>query len=177
MADVRSMKKIPFFLVIVLFSCESALQQHETSITGKVAKNNLIEFKVNGQQVRTSGWNISRLTWSQGEKQWLNITTNMNEDKRTIMANLDGIAPGTYSFNENSSIKTSHADFKPDYRGDMLKSFAFMSGAFQLTEVDTVRNIVNGSFSGKAKDIQGNIVDITEGKIINCKLKPDVIRY
>ena len=59
----------------------------------------------------------------------------------------------------------------------MLKSYAFISGAFQLTEVDTVQNIVNGSFSGKAKDIRGNVIEITEGKIINCKLKPDVIRY
>ena len=115
-ADVCIMKIIAFLVFIVLFSCKPALQQHDTGITGKMDRNNRIEFKVNGQLVRTSGWNISRLTWSPGEKQWLNITTNMNEDKRTIMANLDGIAPGIYSFTENSGLKTSHADFKPDYR-------------------------------------------------------------
>ena len=171
---------IVVFASIVLFSCaENAGKDNSVLAVSENASstNSRISFKVNGKTVKTSGWNISRLTWKTGEKEWLNITTNMHEDKRTIMANLDGAVPGTYALSENGGMKASHADYKPDYEGDMTKSYSFISGAFVITEVDTVHNRINGNFAGKVKDIKGEVLEITEGKIVNVELRPGVMHY
>jgi hypothetical protein len=55
-----------------------------------------------------------------------------------------------------------------------MDSYSFVSGEFNLTEVDTVKNILNGTFSGVAKNIQGKTVTITDGQLINVKMKPGV---
>ncbi|MFL5810711.1 MAG: hypothetical protein ACJ749_14405 [Flavisolibacter sp.] len=164
----------------LLFACkENAVikDKNDAAMVNAASSNSNISFKVNGETVRTSGWNISRLIWKPGEKQWLNITTNMHEDKRTILANLDGIVAGTYPLIENGGMRSSHADYKPDYSGDMMNSYSFVSGSFVLTEVDTVHNKINGNFSGKVKNSKGEILEITEGKILNAEMKEGVMSY
>ena len=163
---------------IVLSACGSNSGESAHVFPAKEsAETNLISFKVNGETVSTSGWNISRLTWKDGDKQWLNITTNMHEDKRTIMANLDGAVPGTYVLAEDGGFRASSGSYKPDYIGDMLQSYSFISGSFVLTEVDTVKNKVNGSFSGKVKNKSGEIIEITDGKMENVEMRAGVMHY
>jgi hypothetical protein len=173
------MKK--YFVILsaafLLVRCGSNEQPELRIASSAETKANVISFKVNGKLVTTSGWNISRLTWKNGEKEWLNITSNMHQDKRTIMANLDGAVAGTYSFAEGGGMKASHGDYKPDYTGDMMRSYSFISGSFVITEVDTVHNKINGSFSGRVKNNQGDILEITEGRLVNLDLRPTVLRY
>src|SRR4051812_39943003 len=58
--------------------------------------SNLITFKVAGTLVKTSGWNISEFVRDGAGALGLNITTNMHQDKRTILMNLNGVTPGAY---------------------------------------------------------------------------------
>lgn len=132
--------------------------------------SNLIVFKVAGKLVKTSGWNISEFIRDGAGALGLNITTNMHEDCRTIMMNLNGCTPGHYTFSENHTLSDSYGDYKPDYTGDLFYSYSFVSGAFDLTEVNTEKNYINAMFSGTVKDRQGNTLEITEGKIINGTL-------
>ncbi len=101
----------------------------------------------------------------------------MHKEKRTIGVNLNGAIPGTYSFMEEGSLKQSHGDYKPDYKRDMMNSYSFASGSFILTEVDTVKGIVNGTFSGTVKNLKGETLNITDGRIINGTIKSEVCRY
>jgi len=139
------------------------------------SQDNLIKFTVNGKQVITSGWTISRVKWSfDPSKEWLNITTDMHKEKRTIGVNLNGAVAAVYLLEEGGSFKKkSHGDYKPDYT-DFLNAYSFISGEFELTEVDTVRNIVNGSFYGTVINTKGETLNISDGKIINGRLKPGV---
>ena len=176
------MKKISLIALTltVVFGCaENTVTKDKSvaAIANASSTNSTISFKVNGETVRTSGWNISRLTWKAGEKEWLNITTNMHEDKRTIMANLDGAVPGTYALVENAGMKSSHGDYKPDYTGDMMNSYSFVNGSFILTEVDTVHNKISGTFSGTVKNLKGEVLEITEGKIVKAEMKKEVTHY
>jgi hypothetical protein len=136
---------------------------------------NIIRFKVNGDEVKTSGWIIRQFTWSNQPAVWMNITSDMHKDKRTIDVNLNGAKPGTYTFDDNGVVmESSHGSYHPDI-DEPSNSYSFVSGAFVLTDVDTVRHIVNGTFSLTARNAKGETVDITDGKIINGKLKPGVI--
>src|SRR5215217_7788757 len=112
-AQKKAMKNyIILVTAIVLSACGSNSNESAHVFPAKEAgETNLISFKVNGETVSTSGWNISRLTWKDGDKQWLNITTNMHEDKRTIMANLDGAVPGTYVLAEDGGFRASSRSY------------------------------------------------------------------
>ena len=140
---------------------------------------NLITFKVNGQKVISSGWTISRFTQSSDPShEWLNITSNMKEDKRTINMNISGTAPGTYSLVSGESMKKgSYGAFYPDYLGDLTKSFSFNKGSFVISSIDLKKKTVSGTFSGTVQNLRGDKIEITEGKIINGALNPDVIHY
>lgn len=141
--------------------------------------NNSINFKINGHQVNTTGWTISRFTNSSDPLyEWLNITTNMKADKRTVNVNLNGSVPGTYSFDENLPVlKKSHGSFYPDYLEDMGNSYSFSSGSFTIMTIDTIRHTVNAIFKGTVKNLKGETLEITEGVISDGLLNQDVIRY
>jgi hypothetical protein len=141
--------------------------------------NNRISFKLNGQQVHTLGWTISRFTHSSDPlHEWLNITTDMKADKRTINVNLNGSIPGNYSFEENiPAVKKSHGAFYPNYLDDMGNSYSFSSGSFTIIAIDTTGHTVNAVFSGTVKNLRGETFEITEGEISDGLLNSNVIRY
>jgi hypothetical protein len=104
---------------------------------------------------------------------WLNIVSNMHMDKRTINVNLNGALPGKYVLHESGMLKNSHGMYTPDYN-KIRDSYSFISGEFNLTVVDTVKNIINGTFFGVAKNDEGKTVTITDGKLVNVKLSPGI---
>src|SRR6266498_3252604 len=177
------MKKMPLFCIIALLAtgCNNnktgngESSDKKSGSTSSSSGENVISFKVNGDEVKTSGWNIRRFTWSNQSVVWMNITSDMHKENRTINVNLNGAKPGTYNFDDQGVImEKSHGAYNPDFSGP-LNSYSFVSGSFIITDVDTVRNIVNGTFSGTVKNTKGETLDITEGKIINGALKPGII--
>ena len=177
------MKKMyPFFLTALLVvSCNN----NNTPSTGNSDKNsadasssttkNFISFKVNGDEVKTSGWNISLFRWSNQTPVWMNITSDMHKEKRTINVNLNGANPGTYSFDDKGVImEKSHGSYHPDF-SESLNSYSFVSGSFVITDVDTVHHILNGTFSGSVKNAKGETLNITDGKIVNGQLRVGII--
>jgi hypothetical protein len=160
----------------LLFACggnNEKKEAGETKIT--TGDGGQISFKVDGQQVNSEGWNVMRFIWdSNTPGEWLNITSNMHKDKRTINVNLNGAVPGKYVFMEGSSKTTSNGVYFPDFSKPMM-SYLFESGEFNITGVDTDKNILNGTFSGTAVSIDGQKVEITDGKLVNVKIKPGVV--
>ena len=139
--------------------------------------NNLVYFKINGEAIKTSGWTISRFTFKDS-KEWLNVTTNMNAEKKTINVNIYGTIPGTYDFGEGLGVqKKSHGSFYPDYMDDITNSYSFSSGSFIITSIDTVQRTLNADFFGIVKNGKGESFEITDGKIINGTLNIGVINY
>ena len=170
----------------LLASCEQAKNGKEekqegatTRVAAKATGDNVITFKVDGQPVTTTGWTISRFAWNTNpEHEWLNITSNMKIEKRTINVNLNGAVPGTYRIEEaGAGRQQSHGSFFPDYLENMTNSFSFSEGSFSLTEVDTLHHRVNATFNGIVKNLRGETMQITEGQIINGLLNTSVIRY
>jgi hypothetical protein len=171
-----------------IFFCACSDSPRSNNATGTINENtgakgatgnsgqwetNVISFKINGQLVKTSGWNIS--TYRLGKSEGVNITSNMHEDARTVVININGLTSGTYNFTYGIKNITApgvaYGSYRADYLKDMLNSYHFESGQFTITAIDTVNGILNGSFSGKAKNSNGIEVDITEGKVMNGKLK------
>ena len=106
------------FLLLILIglftSCSSKQKISAADRQGDISIENLITFKVNGKEIKTHGWNISRFM---GNGINLNITSDMHEDKRTLMLNLNGWTPGKYSL-QNSFTSDTHSGYghyKPDY--------------------------------------------------------------
>lgn len=173
------MKPLLYYLLLsfVIFSCGQAdktkttkndSESKGTSSSGE----NIISFKVDGDEVKTEGWIVQRFIWdSKNVAPWLNITSNMHKDKRTINVNLFGATPGQYNFVEDGPIMGStHGSYFPDFSSP-LTSYSFINGGVNITDVDTVKGVVNGTFMGTAKDGNGKTVMISEGKLINVKLK------
>jgi len=125
--------------------------------------------------VSTEGWVVQRFVWDdKTPNTWMNITSNMHKDKRTIKVNLAGGAPENYGFSENSSYMTdSHGSYFPDFSKPM-ESYQFTTGEFHIIVVDTVKGIISGTFSGTVKDRNGKELVISDGKLTNVKLKKGV---
>ncbi|MFI5130129.1 MAG: hypothetical protein ACHQFX_09070 [Chitinophagales bacterium] len=171
---------------IVFVRCNSGTAANASGNDAAITKKasdpitgiNVIEFKVNGQPVKTSGWNISRFGFKGNSAEWLNITTNMHDEKRTINVNLSGAVPGSYSFGEVADLKgQSRGSFFPNYMGDMTNSFSFTKGMFNITEVDTVGGKISGVFWGTVRNLKGETLEITDGKIINGSLQSRIMKY
>jgi len=161
------------FLSLAIGSC-SRSNKHLTgkrSATANTCTDNSICFKVNGDLVQTSGWNISRFDMGKGIG--LNITTSMHDDKRTIMINIRGDKAGSYSLGD---MGTAYGDYKPDYN-DLLNAFSFQDGTIRILKIDTVSNRLNATFEGTVKNSEGKTLPVTEGKITNGKLAPGVTIY
>lgn len=170
-------------LAVVLASCNSSstlsknAETYPTDNATAGKSENLIRFKVNGQSVETTGWTISRFTLASDPKhEWLNVTTNMKADKRTINMNIAGTTPGTYAIG-GKGTHGSHGAYYPDYLGDLGRSFSFASGNFTITSIDTVKHLVNAKFSGTVKSLKGESFEVKDGEILNGVLNLSVIPY
>jgi hypothetical protein len=177
------MKKISLFYLVVFLAINcnnnktvnAENSDKKSGDTISAEGKNVISFKVNGDEIKTSGWNIRRFTWTNQSAVWMNITSDMRKEKRTINVNLNGAEPGTYNFDDEGVImEKSHGSYRTDF-SDPSGSYSFVGGSFVITDVDTVHQVVNGTFSVTAKNSKGETVNITDGKIINGALKPGII--
>ncbi|HEV8283036.1 MAG TPA: hypothetical protein VGQ09_01930 [Chitinophagaceae bacterium] len=181
------MKQIKIILIAGLFvlpmsSCTN-MEAEQSNIKQAIpvketAIDNSIIFKLNGELVTTSGWNISRFKMTNDSRESLNITTNMHQEKRTFNVNIEGSEAGTYVIKGNDNSKNHfYGSYFPDYMNDLNNSYSFETGSFIINELDTVKNILNGTFSGTVKNMKGESLEITNGKIVNGRLTPGVTVY
>jgi hypothetical protein len=165
----------------VITSCTNSNAKETNSTNAVLSKegtDNIISYKVNGELVTTSGWNISRFKLTNVSSESLNITTNMHDEKRTINMNISGTEPGEYTAKvDDRSDHNFYGSYFPDYIDDLSNTYSFQSGSFTISKIDTVRNIVNGSFWGTVKNIKGEILEISDGKIVNGRLTAGVTNY
>ena len=170
-----------FITAIAAGGCNAVagLQQQgeDFGANANVKNENMIEFKVNGDLVKTSGWSIRRVLFDGNSSEWLNITSNMHDEPRTINVNLCGTSPGNYAIDDVDPGAKSHGAFFPDYIGDMTNSYAFIKAVFNITSIDIIKGIVNGKFSGTVRNMVGQTLEITDGRIVNGSLKAGVTRY
>jgi hypothetical protein len=176
-----------FFALLIIMGCNNSAPESTISpgsanapVTTTADNDNTIMFKVNGEPVKTVVWNISDMVIMTGVYT-LNVTSDMHKDKRTILLNLNaekntGFKPGTYSFVHGPNTVTrpgiAYGSYRPDYFKNITSgAWHFESGAFVISSIDTARNILNATFSGKVKNEKGEEAGITEGKIVNGKIK------
>jgi len=180
------MKSLPIILFVAalaltISSCDNSSAKKTNSKQGVLAnagKGNVISYKVNGELVTTSGWNISRFKLTSASKESLNITTNMHDEKRTININVSGTEPGEYTAKlDDKSDHNFYGSYFPDYMDDLSNTYSFETGSLTITEIDTLKNILNGSFSGNVKNIKGEIIEIRDGRIVNGRLTAGVTKY
>ncbi|HEX2609345.1 MAG TPA: hypothetical protein VHK91_18320 [Flavisolibacter sp.] len=142
--------------------------------TAQEQKDNSIHFKVDGQTISTSGWNISRFDMGKGLQ--LNVTTNMHEDKRTVLLNINGVKPGIYKLGSGSrGDGTGYGSYKPDYN-DMLNSFRFTEGEFELQTIDTMKGFIEARFQGTVMKGDQQF-RITDGVIHKGALRSGITTY
>jgi hypothetical protein len=173
------MKKILLFFTVAAWL--AACNNNKSGSTGDqkvpAAGNSskaTISFKADGALVNTTGSIVQRFIWGDTfTKVWINITSNPNRDKRTINVNLYGENPGTYVFKEGNMMQNSHGSYYPDF-SKVFDACFFKTGEFDLTVVDTVNNVLSGTFFGTCESSDGKKVIITEGKLDNVPLKPGV---
>ena len=148
-----------------------------TNTESNSSGDNKITFKVGGQTVTTDGWAISRYLIA--GQNGVSITSNMHQDPKTVSINVNTITPGTYPFSFGvrapMSPNVAYGSYRPDFLKQVMNMYNFQSGSVTIISVDTVENIVNLTFNGTGKNKNGEEVEITDGKVINGKLKPGVI--
>ncbi len=180
------MKALPVILFAWILaatssSCNNSSAKETNSkdvVVAKAGKDNIISYKVNGQLVTTSGWNISRFKLTSASKESLNVTTNMHDEKRTININVSGTEPGEYTAKvDDKSDHNFYGSYFPDYMDGLGNGYLFETGSFTIIGIDTVKNIVNGRFSGTVRNIKGEVLEISDGKIVNGKLAAGVTKY
>ena len=161
-------------ILTILYSCsESSGTTPASSHSVQSITDNEIQFSVDGKTVKTNGWNISRFDMGNGVG--LNITSDMHKDSRTIAFNLSGYKTGVYKISDRHSSNSAYGDFKPDYN-DLLNSYSFKEGEINIISIDTVKGLLNASFSGMV--VKGSEqIKISDGKIENGKLKSGITKY
>jgi hypothetical protein len=179
-----NMKAAYFYLLILLLavSCgqndKGKTETNSDTTASKAANtsgNNTISFKADGETINSEGWIVQRFVWdNKTPSPWLNIVSNMHKDKRSINVNLNGTAAVDYTFAENAPLmSSSHGSYFPDYSNPM-GSYSFISGKVSITEIDTVANLVSGTFEVTAKSNDGKTVTITEGRINKVPMKAGI---
>jgi hypothetical protein len=164
-----------------LISCGESVPTRVSMINVKTktetgALSNTIRYSVNGKKVLSSGWNISRFDMGKGPG--LNITSNMHEDPRTVLFNVNGIKPGTYALSEDGSgAGTAYGSYRPDYKNEMLNAYSFTSGSLIIDLVDTAKGSLTAHFEGIARNAKGEQVSIADGEVIEGKLAPGITKY
>jgi hypothetical protein len=174
------MKRIFLFALVGLMACHSSNTQDsatgETSSTGTGTSTNAdeekgtITFKANGETVNTSVLNLAGFQFANQPK-GLNITSDMHQEKRGVNMNIGGYAAGDYPFTIESG-KAMHALglYYPDY-GQANDFYQFINGHVNVTRFDTVKNVMEATFSGTAKNAEGKTVQITDG-VLNGRISP-----
>jgi hypothetical protein len=174
----KSITITTLFFLLAACSNNSSNQKDNKNIkedNASVPSSNVISFKVDGDPVTTEGGIVERFIWDDKTPGvWINITSRSNREKRTINVNLKGSIAGTYEFGNGDLMQTTHGSYYPDML-DAMHGYHFKTGGFVLTEVDTVKNLINGTFSGTARSSDGKTVDITDGQLINLDLQPGII--
>jgi hypothetical protein len=177
------MKKLLFLLLpgTLLMACNNdkkttgdQTKQANMSSSHSTPGDNEFLFTVNGEQVKTSGWNIAYFDMGDGKDKQINITSDMHKDPRTIMFNINGDKPGTYLISTGMDAQKpgiAYGSYRPDYTKDMQNIYSFESGEIVITSIDPAAHILNATFHGVAKNANGESVTITNGQIINGKLK------
>jgi len=162
-----------FICFLYLHACSNSSAEDTIPAPAK-EKGNYISFKVNGQKVETSGWNISR--FDVDGKIAINVTTNMHLDKRTVAFNLRGDHTGKYSLDEFvKGDGTAYGSYRPDYSA-LMEAFSFKEGQIDITGIDTTKGLLNATFHGIAEEGDQRFI-ITDGKIQNGKLSKGVTKY
>jgi hypothetical protein len=176
------------FVVLLLAGCNNKKASDKESTTDKKesadnkltssSQHNVILFTVNGEKVTSSGWNISRFNFGNGAGNSVNLTSNMHEQPKTINININGDRPGVYPLQSGlGTLKTpgvAYGSYTPDYMNGIGNHFSFKDGEFEIISIDTVAGSLNAKFHGTAKNMKGESVTITDGQVIDGKLKTGV---
>jgi hypothetical protein len=177
------MKKIYSLIIcfsVTVLSCNNNTQAaKETSPAREkdkapFADDNIISFTANGENIISAGHNISRFTMD--GKIWINITSNMRKDTRTVNMNIAGDKTATYSF-DVSSLKNTNGSYYPDYMKQITNSYRFISGEVTITSIDTAKGMLNAIFKGTVQNAKKETIEIKNGKVINGKLKPGITSF
>ncbi len=144
----------------------------ETSSDAGDEDKGTITFKANGETVNTSVLNLAGFQFPNSPK-GLNITSDMNKDKRVVNMNVSSYAAGDYTFKEEGITKTSMTMgmYFPNY-SQANDPYTFISGHVNISKFDTVNNVMEGTFSGIVKNSEGKTIEITDGIIKNGKISP-----
>lgn len=174
-----------FFLLALVFAMACNSSKNADSKTESSANTNTettadadeeskgsITFKANGETVNTAVLNLAGFQFPNSPK-GLNVTSDMNKEKRTVNINLNGYTTGDYSFTKESIDKSQTAIglYFPDY-SQGSDSYNFTSGHVNVSRFDTVNNVFEATFSGTAKNSEGKTIEITDGVVKNGKISP-----
>lgn len=137
--------------------------------------DNVITFKINRETVNTTPMAISRMF--AGGKHLLNLVSDARKQPKTINISATGFTPGTYKFaNAVNALQSEglffYGSYSPNPQKDVLDVYSIVDGEFNITSIDTVNNILNATFSATVKNVKDEVINITEGKIINGKINP-----
>lgn len=176
------MKRIFLFALVLAAACHSpetktGTTKGDSSSPASTADDNGdskgdLTFKANGEQINSGVWVISGFHFA-GQPRGLNITSDMHKDKHGINVNLNGYGPGDYVLtNDKVSVPHSYGIYFPDY-ADNSNSYMLNSGHVTITVFDTVKNVLNATFSGTATNEKGEKIEITDGVITNGKISPE----
>jgi hypothetical protein len=184
-------KLFMLFACFFLFACNNDKKSTEKT-TENTSENktgtstpgsntdNIITFNVSGQPVSSTGWNINRFDFGAGAGTSLNVTSNMHEQPKTININVNGDVPGTYTLGAGTqSMKThgmAYGSYAPDYLKDMSNTYSFQDGEFVIVSIDTTAGLLNATFHGTVKNTKGESLQVTDGKVINGRLKAGISR-
>ncbi|MFI5133433.1 MAG: hypothetical protein ACHQEB_03810 [Chitinophagales bacterium] len=167
------LKILLFAGAIVLLAWSNTTRNNNKEAIDLNTGDGTISFKVNGAQVKTSGFNISLFSLS--GQHGVNVTSNMHEDVRTVSINVNALKPGTYPFKRGTgTYKTAgvaYGAYRPEYLKKMMDYYSFESGEFTIVAIDTTAHTFSATFSGKVKNSKGVQFEITEGKVSTTKLK------
>jgi hypothetical protein len=184
------MRKLTGILIAgaMLIACnnekkDSSNTSTETKKEGTSPKSNgqnVISFSVDGKQVTSSGWTISRFDFGTGAGTSVNVTSNMHEEPRTINININGDTPGSYTIGSGVAAMKNHGmaygSYYADYLKDMSSPYSFTEGEFVIVSIDTTAGLLNANFHGTATNAKGESIKITDGKVIDGKLKAGVTK-
>jgi hypothetical protein len=177
------MKKIYSLIIcfsVTVLSCNNNTQAvKETSPALEKDKapfvdDNIISFTANGENVLSAGHNISR--FKMDGKTWINITSSMYKNSKTINMNIAADKIGTYFF-DVSSLKNTNGSYYPDYMKKITNSYRFISGEVTITSIDTAKGMLNAIFKGTVQNAKKETIEIKNGKVINGKLKPGITTF
>ncbi len=137
--------------VLFVFGCKK-----DSKITDIINPGASMKCKVNG----TSWSAVSRVTTLQSNKFIVNGTGSLGSD--VLNVTFFGATTGTYNLNTTQGQVQFSATYTND-TGNTDSLYTAYEGTATLTKVDTTNKKVSGTFTFKAKNMQMNNKNITEG--------------